>query len=199
MVANLDQSRQYLLARADEVNGLTALTWGPIALPTLGMLTGPNEDLAFVTGWGDGLVLLLACVGVSLLLGGWFYGGLAAASAGRTGGPLEAGRRTPRAVRDVLLLVAVLFGAAILLGIPALLLVGFTALVSPPVAVLGGLLVGAGLMFAAVHLFFAVDAIFVSGPGRWRRFSGAWRRSRVASCVVLLLRHHKPPGSSSWY
>jgi hypothetical protein len=190
LVTSLDQSRQFLITHADEVNGLSALTWGPVALPTLGMFPGPGEDLAFVNGWTDGLVLLLACVGVSLLLGGWFYGGLAAATTGRAGGPLEAGRETPRAVRDVLLLVAVLLGSALLLGVPALLLVGFTALVSPPVAVLGGLLVGAGFAFAALHLFFAVDAIFVSHAGPLaaiQRSVGLVRRNLWPSVALMLL------------
>src|SRR5262249_32133474 len=129
IVASLDQSSQFLIARADEVNGLSALTWGPIGLPTLGALPGPNEDLAFVDGWLDGLALLVACVGVSLLLGGWFYGGLAVASRGGRDGPLAVGRNTPRAVRDVLGLVLVMSGAALLFGVPVLLLIGFTALV----------------------------------------------------------------------
>ena len=159
--AGLDESRQYLIARADEVNGLSALAWGPVGLPSLATLPDDNEELAFVDGWADGLALLAACFGVSLLLGGWFYGGLAAGSVG-AGGPLSAGRNTPRAVLNVLGLVGVLVGAALLLGLPVLLLIGFTALVSPPVAILGGLMLAAGVLFACVHLFFAVDAIFVS-------------------------------------
>jgi hypothetical protein len=192
VLTNLDQTQQYLIARADEVNGLTALSWGPIALPTLGALPSPTDDLAFVTGWADGVALLGACIGLSLLLGAWFYGGLAGASArvqprplaaatpaapgavpGSSGsnlsalrwGPLEAGRHTPRAIVRVLGLTAVLFGAGLLLGIPVVLLIGFTALVSPPVAALGGVLLGAAVLFASIHLFFAVDAIFVSHAG----------------------------------
>ena len=165
VLSSLDQSRQYLIARADEVNGLSALAWGPVALPSLGALGGPGEDLAFVTRWGDGVALLIACVGVSLLLGGWFYGGLAAASTGARGGPLAAGRTVPRAVLDVLGLVGVLLASALLLGLPLLLLISFTALVSPPVAVLATMLVAAALLWASVHLFFAIDAIFVSRAG----------------------------------
>jgi hypothetical protein len=185
-LTNLDQTRQYLIARADEVNGLTALSWGPVALPTLSALPSSSEDLAFVTGWADGLALLGACIGLSLLLGAWFYGGLAGASARvhppstanqaapgalRASSPawrwglLEAGRHTPRAIVRVLGLTVVLFGAGLLLGIPVVLLIGFTALVSPPVAALGGMLLGAAVLFASIHLFFAVDAIFVSHAG----------------------------------
>ena len=158
----LDETRQWLIDRADEVNGLELLAWGPLALPTLAALPSPNEDLAFVSDWADGVLLLVACVGVSLLLGGWFYAGLAAASSGLHYGPLATGRGTPRAIVDVLGLVGVVFGIALLLGLPVLLLIGFAALVSPPVAVLGTVLVAAGLLFATVHLFFAVDAIFIS-------------------------------------
>jgi hypothetical protein len=187
--AGLDESRQYLIARADEVNGLSALAWGPVGLPSLATLPDDNEELAFVNGWADGLALLAACFGVSLLLGGWFYGGLAAGSVG-TGGPLSAGRNTPRAVLDVLGLVAVLLGAALLLGLPVLLLIGFTALVSPPVAILGGLMLAAGVLFASVHLFFAIDAIFVSHAGPLaaiQRSVGLVRRNLWPSVALILL------------
>jgi hypothetical protein len=188
--ASLDQSRQYLIDRADEVNGLSALAWGPIALPSLATLPDANEQQAFVNGWADGLALLTACIGVSLLLGGWFYGGLAAASTGARNGPLLAGRNAPRAVLDVLGLVAVLLGTFVLLGLPVLLLIGFTALVSPPVAILGGVLVAAGLLFASVHLFFAIDAIFVSNAGPLRaiqRSVGLVRRNLWPSLALMLL------------
>src|SRR4029077_17516907 len=124
-----------------------------------------------------------ACLGLSLLLGGWFYRGLAGASTGTRGGPLAAGRTTPRAVVDVIGLVGVLLGTAVLLGVPVLLLIGFTALVSPPVAVLGGVLVLAGLLFASVHLFFAVDAIFVSDAGPL---------AAIQRSVALVRRHLWP-------
>jgi hypothetical protein len=165
LLKRLDETRQWLIEGADEVNGLALMAWGPIALPSLGGLPSPNDELAFVSGWGDALVLVVACIGVSLLLGGWFYGSLAAASSGAPAGPLAAGRRTPRAVIDVLGLVGVVLGAMLLLGLPVLLLIGFTAEVSPPVAVLGGVLLAAGALFASVHLFFAIDAIFVSKAG----------------------------------
>jgi hypothetical protein len=161
----VDQTRQWLIAYSDEVNGLEALTWGPLALPSLAALPSASDDLAFVSGWVDGLALLGASLGLGVLLGGWFYAGLAAASTGARGGPLEAGRGAPRAVVDVIGLVAVLIATGLLLGVPILLLIGFTAMVSPPVAVLGGLLLFAGALFATVYLFFAVDAVFVSGAG----------------------------------
>ena len=81
VVAQLDQTRQLLISRTDDVNGLSALTWGPIALPIVDSLPGGPNEPAFVNGWGDGLVLLGACLALGLLLGGWFYGGLAAAKA----------------------------------------------------------------------------------------------------------------------
>ncbi len=190
LVGGLDDSRQWLIARADEVNGLDALAWGPIALPSLGTVPNASDELAFVSGWSEGLALLGASVGVGLLLGGWFYAGLADASSGARGGPLAAGRLTPRAVVDVLGLVGVLLGTALLLGLPVLLLIGFTALVSPPVAVLGGALVGAGVLFAAVHLFFAVPAIFVSNAGPLaaiQRSVGIVRRHLRPSVALMLL------------
>jgi len=183
LLTSLDASRQWLIDRADEVNGLGLLAWGPIALPSFSGLSSPSDDLAFVSGWLDGVTLVVACVGVSLLLGGMFYGGLAAASSGVRHGPLAAGRGTPRAVVDVLGLVGVVFGTAILLGLPVLLLIGFTALVSPPVAVLGSLLVAGGVLFASVHLFFAIDAIFVSKAGPL---------AAIQRSVVLVRQHLRP-------
>jgi hypothetical protein len=179
----LDETRQWLIDRADEVNGLSLLAWGPIALPSVAALPSPNEDLAFVSGWVDGLTLLLASIGVSLLLGGWFYGGLAAASGGLRNGPVDAGRGTPRAVVGVLGLVGVVLGIALLLGLPVLLLIGFAALVSPPVAILGTVLVAAGMLFGAVHLFFAVDAIFVSHAGPL---------AAIQRSVAVVRRHLRP-------
>jgi hypothetical protein len=182
-LANLEASRSWVIDHADDVNGLSLLAWGPIALPSLGALPSPSDELAFVRSWGDGLLLVLACVGLSLLLGGWFYGGLAAASSGTRGGPLAAGRSAPRAVVGVVGLVGVVLGTALLLGVPVLLLIGFTALVSPPVALLGSVLVAAGVLFASVHLFFAVDAIFVSQAGPL---------AAIQHSVVLVRRHLRP-------
>jgi len=183
VLSALDQTRQWLIVRSDDVNGLDALTWGPIALPNLAALPSANDELAFVNGWVDGLALLGASAALGLLLGGWFYGGLAAASTGARGGPLEAGRATPRSVAHVLGLTAVLIGTALLLGVPVVLLIGFTALVSPPVAVLGGVLLAAAILFATVHLFFAVDAIFVSRAGPL---------AAIQRSVVLVRRHLWP-------
>lgn len=186
----VDETRQWLIARSDEVNGFEALTWGPLALPSVAALPSTSDDLAFVSGWGDGLALLGASIGLGVLLGGWFYAGLAAASTGARGGPLEAGRGAPRAVLDVLGLLAVLILSALLLGVPVLLLIGFTAVVSPPVAVLGGLLLLAAGLFATVHLFFAVDAVFVSRAGPLaaiQRSVGLVRRQLWPSVMLILL------------
>ena len=179
----LEQARQSIIARSDDLNGLSALVWGPLAVPSMAALPSASDDVAFVSGWLDGLVLLVACVGLGLLLGGWFYGGLAVASTGERGGPIAAGRNVPRAVLDTLGLVVVLLGAALLLGVPVLLLIGVTVFVSPPIAVLGSVLVAAGLLFASVHLFFAVDAIFVSRAGPL---------SAIQRSVVLVRRHLWP-------
>jgi hypothetical protein len=186
----LDQARQWLIARTDDVNGFEALAWSPLGMPNLPSLSTTSDDIAFVNGWGDGVVLLAACIGLGLLLGGWFYGGLAVASQNAPGGPLAAGRRVPRGVVDVIGLVAVLLGVSVLLGLPVLLLIGFTALVSPPVAVLASLLLTAGLLFAMVHLFFSVAAIFVSGAGPLmaiQRSVGVVRRHLWPSVALILL------------
>jgi hypothetical protein len=180
VVGQLEQSRQAVIASSDDVNGLSALAWGPLALPSLASLPSPTENFAFVNSWVDGLTLLVACLGLGLLLGGWYYGGLALASTGEHGGPLAAGRNIPRAVLDVLGLVVVLSAATLLLAAPVLLLIGFTAFVSPPVALLAAVLLMAGVIFAAIHLFFAVDAIFVSGAGPM---------AAIQRSVVLVRRH----------
>jgi hypothetical protein len=186
----LEQSRQWLIARTDDTNGFNALVWGPLGLPSVDGLPGPSDEIAFVNGWGDGIALLGACIGLSLLLGGWFYGGLAGASSGRDASPLAACRRIPRAVLDVLGLVAVLFGALLLFGVPVLLLIGFTAVVSPPVAVLGTLMLIAGVLFAGLHLFFSIPAIFISKAGPLaaiQRSVGLVRKHLWASLALILL------------
>jgi hypothetical protein len=184
VIDEVDQTRQWLIARTDDVNGLAALAWGPLAVPSVASLPSASDDeLAFVTGWTDGLVLLGACLALGLLLGGWFYAGLAAASARLGGGPLAAGRGIPKSVLDVLGLVGLLAVGALLLGLPVVLMIGFTAIVSPPVAVLGSLLLAAGVLFATVHLFFAVDAIFISGAGPL---------SAIQRSVVLVRQHLWP-------
>jgi hypothetical protein len=190
LMSDLDQSRQFLIARADDVNGLSALAWGPLALPSVGASENPNEDMAFVSHWTDGTLLLIASLGVGLLLGGWFYGGLASASRGAPEGPLATGCFVPRGVLRTLGLVVVLTVTALLLGLPVVLLIGFTAVVSPPVAVLASVLLGAALVFAAFHLFFAVDAIFVSRVGPLaaiRRSVGLVRRNLWPSVALILL------------
>ncbi len=190
LLSDLDQSRQYLIAQADDVNGLAAIAWGPLALPSTSASTSPGDDVAFVTGWADGLALLIASLGVGLLLGGWFYGGLADASRGGREGPLGAGRFVPRGVLGTLGLIAVLTVTGLLLGLPVVLLIAFAAIVSPPVAVLTSLLLGAALLFAGVHLFFAVDAIFVSHVGPLaaiQRSVGVVRRNLWPSVALIVL------------
>ncbi|MDQ6671381.1 MAG: hypothetical protein M3069_11640 [Chloroflexota bacterium] len=190
LVGGLDDTRQWLIARADDVNGFEALAWSPVALPSLATLPSPSGELAFVGSWLEGLALLGASIGLGLLLGGWFYAGLANASTGARGGPLSAGRSAPRAVLDVLGLSGVVLGTAMLLGFPVVLLVGFTWVVSRPLAGLDGVLVGFGLLFAAVHLSFAVDAIFISRAGPLAAIQhsvGVVRRHLRPSVALILL------------
>lgn len=190
VINGLEQSRQWLIAQTDDTNGFEALTWGPLALPSLDGLPSASEEVAFVTRWADGLMLLGACLGLGLLLGGWFYGGLAVASRQGGGSLLEAGRRVPRAVLDVLGLMIVLFGVTLLFGVPVVLLIGFTAVVSPPVALLGTLLAAAGVVFASIHLFFSVPAIFMSNAGPLRaiqRSVGVVRQHLWSSVALILL------------
>ncbi len=184
------QVRQWLIARSDDVNGFEALVWSPLAVPNLPSLSTASDDIAFVTGWGDGIVLLSASIALGLLVGAWFYGGLAVASQNAPGGPLAAGRRVPRGVLDVIGLMAILLGVSLLLGLPVVLLIGFTALISPPVAALGSLMLLVGLLFATVYLFFSVPAIFVSSAGPLQaiqRSVGTVRRHLWASLALILL------------
>jgi hypothetical protein len=190
LLSGIDQSRQWLIARSDDTNGFEALSWGPLGVPSLDGLPSTSDELQFVNGWGDGVVLLIACLGLSLLLGGWFYGGLAVASSGERGGPLAAGRRVPRGVVGVLGWLVVLIGAALLLGLPVVLLIGFTALISPPVAILGTIMLAAGILFATIHLFFSVPAIFVSEAGPLsaiQRSVSMVRRHLWPSIALILL------------
>jgi hypothetical protein len=186
----LEQARQWLIARTDDVNGFEALVWSPLGLPNLPSLSTASDEISFVNGWGDGVVLLVACIGLGLLLGAWFYGGLAVASQNESGGLLAAGRRVPRGVLDVLGLIGLLLGVSVLLGLPVVLLIGFTALVSPPVAILGTVLLMVGFLYATIHLFFSVSAIFVSGAGPLRaiqRSVGVVRRHLWPSVALILL------------
>jgi hypothetical protein len=185
----VDQTRQWLIAQSDDVNGLAALSWGPAALPSVGP-SSPGDDVSFVQTWPDGLSLLLACTALSLVLGGWYYGGLAGAVRGQPRGVLNAGRDVPRAIVAVLGLVGVLIGAALVLGLPVLPVIVFMAQVARPVAVLGALILAGAALFAAIHLFFAIDAIFVSGVGPLaaiQRSVVVVRRNPLPSLGLILL------------
>jgi hypothetical protein len=171
----LESFRLWTMTHTSDANALSLLARGPLVVPSLAApvaaLAGSDGGLdsvgpmQFVTGWPEGVLLLMALFASSLLLGGIFYGGIAGASLGGEGGPLRAGRRAPRLALRVVGLVSALLGVGLLLGLPVLLLVGFTALVAPELAVLGGVLVLAALLFAEIHLFFAVAAICVSNIG----------------------------------
>jgi hypothetical protein len=188
--SQLESARLWLIAEADDINGLSLLAWSPLAPPTVGSLPNTSRGLAFIGAWPQALGLGVACVAGSLVLGGWFYRGLAAASTGVAGGPLRAASGALLAALRVIGLVAALVGAAALVGLPLLLLVAFTALVSPPVAVLGGVLILGAVLFAVVHLFFAVDAIVVSNVGPLlaiQRSVGLVRRHLGPSTGLILL------------
>jgi hypothetical protein len=188
MATGLEDTRQWLIGHADDLNALDLLVWSPLGLPSAAPDAGTTGELRFVTAWPQGLGILGASLAGGLLLGAWFYGGLAAASTGARLDPLRAGRRAPRAVLRVLGLVGALLGVGLLLGLPVVLLVAFTALVSPPVAVLGSLLLGVALVFAALHLFFAVPAIVVSNVGPLaaiQRSVGLVRRHRWSSLALI--------------
>jgi hypothetical protein len=190
VVGTVEDARQFLIARTGEINILSLVARGPIALPSLGGVASANTDLSFVNDWGAGLTLLGGCLIASLVLGGGCYRGLAAASSGRGGGLLAEGRRTARDVVRVLGLIGTLLGIGLLLGVPVLLLVAFTAFVAPVVALMGALLVVAGLLLVTVHLFFAVDAIFVSnvGPlGAIQRSVGVVRQHLWPSVALIAL------------
>ena len=188
IAATLEDTRQWLIAHADDVNALTLVVWGPVAVPAMGLLPTTAGDLTFVSTWLQGMGILLGCAAASLLLGAWFYRGLAAATTGARGGVFSAGRGAPRAVLHVVGLTATLVGVGALLGVPVLLLVGFTALVSPPVALLGAVLLACGVGFAALHLFFAIDAMFVSNLGPLAAIQGSVStvRRHLWSSVALI-------------
>jgi hypothetical protein len=189
VAANLDQARLWLLSHVDDVNALGLVTAGPVAVPA--SVSAPaSGEMTFVTRWPQAAAILLAATVGSLLLGAWFYRGLALASIGASGGPLNAGRAAPRLVVRLVGLLVALAGVAVLLGVPVLLLIGFTALVSPPVALLGIALFAAGLAFAGLHLFFSVNALFVSNVGPLaaiQRSVAVVRRHLWASVALICL------------
>jgi hypothetical protein len=190
VVNSVDDARQWLIARTGEINVLSLVAHGPIALPSLGGVANAGNDLSFVSDWGAGITLLIGCLIASLVLGGGCYRGLATASSGRRADLLTEGLRTPRDVLRVLGLLGTLLGIGLLLGVPVLLLVAFTAFVAPAVALMGVVLIMGALLVVMVHLFFAVDAIFVSnvGPlGAIQRSVGVVRLHLWPSVSLMLL------------
>jgi hypothetical protein len=165
LAVTLDDTRQWVLTHTDEVNVLSLVARGPIALPSLATVPSARGDLSFVTDWGSGVGLLVGILSLGLVLGGCFYSGLAGVSAGRLSAPIVVGPRTVRSVLRVLGLVATLIGATLLLGAPLLLLLGSIALFSPFVAMVGLVLLAGAALFVVVHLFFALNAIFISNVG----------------------------------
>lgn len=190
LVGSLDQIRQWLIARSDEVNALSLIAFAPMAPPSLGTVPSMHSDLSFVSDWRLGMGLLIACLVAGLVLGVAFYRSLAVASAGRDASLLKEGRRTPRDVVRVLGLLGTLLGVGLLLGVPVLALVASTAVVAPAVAGLGTLLIFGALLFVILHLFFAFDAIFVSNVGPLsaiQRSVSVVRRHLWATVALVLL------------
>jgi hypothetical protein len=197
LTERLEAFRAWTMTRTIDTNALSLLARGPLVVPSLAAplgaagVIGSVGAFEFVTGWPEGVLLILMLLTSSLLLGGVFYSGLAATAGGaQPRSPLDASRRAPRVAVRVIGLVATLLGVGVLLGLPVVLLVGFTALVAPELAVLGGLLVLAALLFAEVHLFFAVAAICVSNVGPLaavQRSVGIVRRHLWPTIGLILL------------
>jgi hypothetical protein len=187
---DVETVRQSIIDRTGAMNALALVAHGPLALPSLAVSDASSRDLSFVSDWRSGLGILGASLAGGLLLGAWFYRGLAAASTGRSGNPLAAGRRTPKDVARVLGLLGAIAGIGVLLGVPVVLLVGFTAAIAPAVAVAGSVMILAAVLFASLHLFFAIYAIFVSNVGPLvaiQRSVGLVRRHLLPSLALILL------------
>ena len=160
---------QWLIAQTDEVNGLSVLAWGPIALPESwrqrcrAPATSWPSSAAGATGWPCSA----RRPGLSLLLGGWFYRGLAGREHGRArraaGGRAQARRgpcSTCSAWSPSLLgdgAAAGRAGACCCSASPP-----WSHRRSPCWAACSS---AAACCSPAVHLFFAIDAIFVSDAG----------------------------------
>jgi len=190
LAVTLDDTRQWLITKTDEVNVLSLVARGPIALPSLATVPSARRDLSFVTDWGSGVGLLAGVLALGLMLGGCFYGGLASVSAGRLSAPIAVGRGTARDVVRVIGLMAALIGATLLLGAPMLLLLGSIALFSPFVAMIGLVMLAGAALFVVLHLFFAVNAIFISHVGPLaaiQRSVGVVRRNLRPSTSFVLL------------
>jgi hypothetical protein len=190
VATSVEEVRQWLIARTGETNVLSLVARGPIALPSIADVPSSRRDVAFVSDWGSGLGLLFGLLVSGLLLGGCFYGGLAAASSGQPTNPLRIGRRAPLQVVRVLGLLAAVIGISLLLGLPVFLVIGFAAAIAPAIATLGLVLVGFAMLFGAIHLSFALSAIFVSdvGPlGAIQRSVSVVRRNLWSSIFLLFL------------
>ncbi len=182
----VDQARQFVIARTAELNVLSLVAHGPIAVPTVGAQATDGSDFTFVNDWTIGTGLLGVVLLTGLLVGGCFYSGVAAASTGSRIRPLRIGRQVAR----VLGLIVTLIGVSVLLGVPVLMLVAFTWVIAPVVSQLGLVLVVAAIVFAALHLSFALDAIFVSDVGPLaaiQRSVGVVRRNLLPSVGLILL------------
>ena len=157
--------RQSLMPLTDSTNALLLLGHGPLGLPGVATLLDVGGPFSFVSGWVDGLLLIVGTFAAGMLLGGFYRGLIAQQVRDGKATPLQVGRRVPRDVLRVVSLLLVLLGALALLGLPVLLLLAAAAVVAPPVAVMGLVAAAVAALFVEVHLFFAVDAIFVSGVG----------------------------------
>jgi hypothetical protein len=189
---DLGQLRQALMTLSADTNTLALLARGPLALPSVALAVGGGAGaLLFVYSWTQGLALFLGSLLGGLVLGGFFYAGIAQqVRGGGAAGPLAASRGVPGGVLRVLGLVGLLVGLGVLLGVPLLALVALAALVVPAAAAFVLSLVLLGVALAGIYLFFAVDAIFVSGVGPLdaiRRSAAVVRRHPWPSLGLVLL------------
>jgi len=162
---SVDDVRQSLMSLATDTNVLSLLARGPLTLPSVAVLLGGIGALSFVTGWREGVALLVGSLLGGLLIGGFFYAAIAQQVRGAGTNPVAAGLSVPRSLVRVLGLLFVLLGFGLLLGLPVLVVVGVMALVAPVLAAFGVALAIVALLLVDMYLYFALNAIFVSRVG----------------------------------
>src|SRR5215467_12072129 len=60
--SDVEGVRQWLIAHTDDVNALGVIGWGPVALPALALVPNATGELAFISGWTQGVGVLLGCL-----------------------------------------------------------------------------------------------------------------------------------------
>jgi hypothetical protein len=192
-----EQTRQTILAAADEFNVLALLAPGwvsvPSIMPALGDGRGP---LTFVDSWGTALLL-----GAGAVLGGVFLGCIYRSIIAQQvrDGVVSPARVPAQALRAWvrlfgLLLVLCLAGLALSIPIVALMTGALLIAREQGTSFVAALAVTAAL-WAQLYLFFAPDAVFVSevGPLRAIRHSFAvvranfWAAIRIGVLIIVIL------------